>query len=100
MTSKHSEPESGTAGKYQRSRTSAGVAHGAAAISGLDPAVLSETLSAVLGVGDAISFAATRDGGAVVITMLSEGTVDKLYAATVEELQETLQGVLEAALSS
>lgn len=100
MTSKNSEPESGTVGKYQRSPKSAGVARGVGAIRELDSHVLSETICTVLDVGDAISFATTRDGGAVVITMLSDGSVDKLYAATAGEMHETLESVRDAALSS
>lgn len=79
------------------SGTPANGARGADAVLELPSHVLQDVVAAVLRVGDAIGFAATRDGGAVVITMLSDGGQDKLYCGSVDELIEVLDSVLRIA---
>jgi len=95
--SKDSGSDSSGPGKYANSETGASHVLGAHALDALDSVVLQDVISAVLHTGDAIQFGLTRDGGAVVITMYSEGALDKVYAATQEELQMKLEGIQVAA---
>jgi hypothetical protein len=95
--SKHSESDSAGARKYGHSNNASGTAHGAEALIALDSVALADVVNAVVGVGDSIQFGVTRDGGAVVITLYSEGGIDKVYASTTEELQDKFQEIEAAA---
>jgi hypothetical protein len=97
---RHSKPDSTGPTRYGSSQSTAGDARGAAALALTTAELLRETVTAVLNAGDAILIGTTRDGGAVAIQLFSGDRVDRLYAATLEELQETLQGVLLAAESA
>lgn len=55
------------------------------------------TIQAVTDAGDAIMFGRTRDGGAVVLTLLSGDVREKAYATGPEEVASLLAEVLSAA---
>ena len=94
---KNSDTSSSGPGKYENSGRGADDAHGADALDMCDSAVVLDTIGAVLHAGDSIQFGTTRDGGAVVIQLYSEGAIDKLYAASQEELEHKLQAIQETA---
>lgn len=95
--SKSSENVSPGGGKYQKAATSSGSAHGVEALQEVDPALLHSAVCAVLQAGDAVLLGTTRDGGAVAMQLYSGDSLDKLYCATLEELQDALRGVLSVA---
>jgi hypothetical protein len=97
--SKHAEKDSSTPGRYAKSLGSVDGAHGAVALSLCGAQEIQDALVAVLIVGDAVLFGTTRDGGAVVMTLFSGESTDKVFASTVEDLQEAFSGIVAAASS-
>lgn len=53
------------------------------------------TIYMVVNLGDAIMFSRTRDGGAVVLTLLSGDDRDRAYASSEEEIAEALRAIRE-----
>lgn len=95
--SKKQESESSGPGKYGHSNNAVGSAHGVEALENLDSVALADMVNAVVGAGDAVQLGLSRDGGTVVITLYSEGAVDKVYASTTEELQDKFLEIEAAA---
>lgn len=62
-----------------------------------DADLLWRAITAVTNAQDAIMLSRTRDGGAVVLTILSESERVKSYATGEEEIRTLLTSVLEAA---
>jgi hypothetical protein len=62
--------------------------------------ILQDAIDAVTGAGDLVSFSRTRDGGAVVVSIVSDGAVLKAYAADLEELRDALVTATEAAIAN
>jgi hypothetical protein len=71
-------------------------ATGTDVINGVPGDTLRRAVSAVTTDGDGLTFSRTRDGGAVCVAVLSDGFPHKWYAATTEELQDILEGLIEA----
>lgn len=91
--SQSADGSSNSGSKYTRSRRGSGSAHGARALAECSPALLQSTIVSVLESGDAITLGTTRDGGAVSIALYSDGVVEKLYGASLEELTMLLEDV-------
>lgn len=91
--SKQEEDSARNPAKYTRARRLAGSAHGVEALENVDAVVLQDCVDSVLGAGDAIAFGVTKDGGAIAITIYSDGEAEKLYGGSTEELTELLEGI-------
>lgn len=95
--SKGSDKQSTGTGRYGRSTTDAGSVRGAAALEVSSAELLLETVCALCRSGDALMISSTRDGGAVAFNVLSGDFRDTLYAATTDEIEDTLRHVLKVA---
>lgn len=61
--------------------------------------IVPDAIDAITGAGDLVSFSRTRDGGACVVCIVSDGVVVKAYATDCEELREALVAATEGALA-
>lgn len=61
--------------------------------------IVQDAIDAITGAGDLVSFSRTRDGGACVVCIVSEGVVVKAYATDCEELRDALVAATEGALA-
>jgi len=77
-----------------------GGARGVQALQALKPALVHGMVCAVLGQGDAVLFGTTREGGAIMLQLFSGEESDKLYASSLEELEELVKGVEAVAVDS
>ena len=59
----------------------------------LDPQALQDAIATVTASGDLISFTLTQDAGAICISVVSNGTRYKQYAATTEAANDILQAL-------
>lgn len=66
------------------------VKHAAEVIRKAPPVLLLGTLASVIDQGAALIFSATRDGGAVVLTLLDGDTKDKVYCENMDDLRTAL----------
>lgn len=60
------------------------------------PKLLLDTLALVIDSGAAVILAATRDGGALVLTLLDGDDKDKVYCENAEEVREALTDLATA----
>lgn len=63
----------------------------------VSPESLRRCISLVTACGDAITLSVTRDGGAACLALLTDNEVIKVYASTVEELDEYLGAISDGA---
>lgn len=63
----------------------------------VQPELIVDAVQAVTGVGDAIMFSVTTDGGAYSVTVMSGGKSDKAWPKTAEACAEVLLQVVAAA---
>lgn len=57
---------------------------------------LRNAITATINLGAAIMFSATRDGGAVVVTVLDGDARNKVYPTTLAELEQALDDLIES----
>lgn len=65
-------------------------------VSAIDPKLIATAVQAVLGTGAALIFSATRDYGAICLTLLDGNDRHKVYATNVQELQQALNDLVES----
>jgi hypothetical protein len=85
----------GKQGKYGKLRTTK--AQGDISWTNVDGPTIKRCIVAVTSTGDAITFGRTSDGGALAVTVLSGQERHKLYAAEVDEAEDMLRSIEEAA---
>jgi hypothetical protein len=66
----------------------AGVSYG-----GVDAATLHDAITTVVDNGDAITFGRTSEGGAYYVGILCEGTLEKFYLDSGQDLESTLVAI-------
>lgn len=86
------QPKTGKYGKLGASQ-----AKGEIAWKDVDGPSIKRCIAAVTSTGDAITFGRTSDGGALAVTILSGAERHKLYASQVEEAEDMLRSIEEAA---
>jgi hypothetical protein len=62
----------------------------------VDGPTIKRSIESIVGVGDALTFGRTRDGGALVVTVLSGEKRVKLYGATAIEMNDLLAELIDA----
>lgn len=66
------------------------------ALSAVDQSLLASALHAVVSDGAALMVSATRDQGAICLTLLSGETRHRVYPSTVQELDQALRDLIES----
>lgn len=98
MPSRKDSPAGPPGRKYTRGASSH--ADSGLSYSQADAALLRDVVATVTDAGDAVLFGRTSDGGALVAHFMSAGHLEKVYAASVEELDTILQTALEMSAPS
>lgn len=65
-------------------------------LASVDPELLRRFIASVVGTGAAVSISITRDGGAVVLTVLDGKDKHKLYPSDMRELVQALEDGIES----
>ncbi len=79
--------------KYAKFKRETKTATGFLYLKAVDPTLLQDAIESVTAAGDLISFTRTSDGGALCITITTNGERLKQYAATDKEMVDLLESL-------